>query len=383
VSRLFTPTRLVMLTFFIQAAEVNNFYPRIPDIRQHLGIGPAELAIAMLGMPVGGFIGTMVVPRVIERLTARGAIMAGYCIFTLCQFLPGWAWNLASFAAILFLMGGTYVIVDISTNVEAARIQEEGKRRVMSTCHGFWSLGAMLGAVMGFQFAEFGVDPRWHLVVTGLAFLPLGLWVASALPVMERSAPAPAERVPMVSLPSKAMIGLCIFAFGVLLAELTARNWGAVYLREVIGTSPGTAAIAFGSFPLFMAIGRLGGDYLTDRYGAVALGRFCAVMAVIGVGVLLVASNIWIATLGFAALGIGVSVGFPLAVSAAAELGDRPAAVNVAALAVIAYIGSIVGPPLVGFVAQGAGLRWGLAAILPLMILSALFGGSLRKRAAS
>jgi MFS family permease len=89
------------------------------------------------------------------------------------------------------------------------------------------------------------------------------------------------------------------------------------------------------------------------------------------------------ATLGFAALGIGVSVGFPLAVTAAAGLGDRAPSVNVAALALIAYVGSIVGPPLVGFIAEGAGLRWGLAAILPLMILSALFGGSLRKRAAS
>jgi MFS family permease len=381
LSKLFTPARLVMLTFFIQSAEVNNFYPRIPDIQQHLGIGPAQLAIAMLGMPVGGFIGTMLVARVIEKLTARGAIMAGYCLFTVCQVLPGWAWSVASLTVVLFLMGGTYVIIDISTNVEAARIQEEGRKRIMATCHGFWSLGSMLGVVMGFQFAEFGIDPRWHLLITGVLILPLGLWVASGLPRIERQVAA--ERAPMVSLPSKAMIGLCIFAFGVLLAELTTRNWGAVYLREVIGTSPGIAAIAFGSFSLFMAIGRLGGDYLTDRYGPVALGRFCAVMAVIGVGILLVASNIWIATLGFAALGIGVSVGFPLAVTAAAGLGDRPPSVNVASLAVIAYLGSIVGPPLVGFIAQGAGLRWGLAAILPLMALSALFGGSLRKRAAS
>jgi MFS family permease len=372
VSRLFTPARLVMLTFFIQSAEVNNFYPRIPDIQQKLGIGPAELAIALLGMPVA---------RLIERLTARGAIMAAYCVFTLCQFLPGWAWNLTTFTLVLFLMGGTYVVIDISTNVEAARIQEEGKRRIMATCHGFWSLGSMLGAVMGFQFAQFGIDPRWHLLVTGLVFLPLGLWVASGLPEVARKAAA--ERAPMISLPSKAMIGLCIFAFGVLLAELTARNWGAVYLRDVIGTSPGIAAIAFGSFSLFMAIGRFTGDYLADRYGPVAVGRFCAVMAVVGVGILLAASDIAIATIGFAALGIGVSVGFPLAVSAAAGLGDRAPSVNVAALAVIAYVGSIVGPPLVGFVAQGAGLRWGLAAILPLMVLSALFGGSLRKRVAS
>ncbi|HVY18580.1 MAG TPA: MFS transporter [Bauldia sp.] len=381
MSKLLTPARLAMLTFFIQSAEVNNFYPRIPDIQHHLGIGPADLAVAMLGMPVGGFFGTMIVARLIERLSARGAILIGFCIFTLCQFLPGWAWNVPSLTAVLFLMGGSYVMIDIATNVEVARIQNELGRRIMATCHGFWSLGSMLGAVMGFQFAQFGIDTRWHLLVTGLLFLPLGLLIASALPQVERQAAT--TRAPVVSLPSKAMIGLCIFTFGVLLAELTTRNWGAVYLREVIGTPPGVAAIAFGSFSLFMAIGRLSGDYLTDRFGPVALGRFCAATAVIGVLVLLTANNIVVATIGFGALGIGVSIGFPLAVTAAAGLGDRAPAVNVAALALIAYIGSIVGPPLVGFVAQGAGLRWGFAAILPLMILSALFGGSLRRRAAS
>jgi fucose permease len=231
---------------------------------------------------------------------------------------------------------------------------------------------------MGFQFAQFGVDPRWHLLITGLIFVPLGIWTASALPTLERR-PA-TERPPIVSLPSKAMAGLCIFAFGVLLAELTARNWGAVYLREVIGASPGVSAVAFGAFTLFMAIARLTGDWLTDRFGPVALGRFCAAMAVAGVVVLLAAGNIYVATIGFAALGIGVSVGFPLAVTAAASLGDRAPSTNVAALALIAYIGSLIGPPLVGFVAQGAGLRWGLAAILPLMVLSALFAGSLRRR---
>lgn len=381
MSRLFTPARLVMLTFFIQSAEVNNFYPRIPDLQAKLGIGPAELSLALLGIPIGGFVGTLLVARLIEKLTPRGTIMVGYVAFTLVQFLPGWAWNVPTLAAVLFLMGGTYVSIDISTNVEAARVQEEGGRRIMSTCHGFWSLGQILGIVLGFQFAQFAVDTRWHLLITGLVALPLGLWVASALPSVPRKAPV--ERSPIVSLPSRAMVGLCIFAFGVLLAELTTRNWGAVYLREVIGTSPGVATFAFGSFSLAMAIGRLSGDALTDRFGPVALGRFCAVMAVVGVLVLLAASNIYVATIGFAALGIGVSLGFPLAVTAAAGLGDRAPSTNVAALAVIAYIGSIVGPPLVGFVAEGAGLRWGLAAILPLMILSALFGGSLRKRAAS
>ena len=372
------PQRLVMLVFFIQSAEVNNWYPRIPDLQHQLGIGPAELSVALLGMPLGGFFAAMVVARLIEKLTARRTIMVGFA-YTIAQFLPGWAWNVASLFVALALMGGTYVAIDISTNVEAARIQAELGRRIMSTCHGFWSLGSMLGLVMGSVFAQFAVDTRWHLLLVGVIALPLGLVTSRALPTFPAKE-AGETRVPAISLPSRAMVGLCIFAFGVLLAELTTRNWGAVYVREAIGASPAAAGVAFAAFSLFMAIGRLFGDRLTDRFGPVALGRFCAAMAIAGVGVLLVAPNVAFGTIGFAALGVGVSVGFPLAVTAAASLGDRSPATNVAALALIAYTGAIVGPPLVGFVAQGAGLRAGLAAILPLMLLSALFAGSLKRR---
>ncbi len=127
-----------------------------------------------------------------------------------------------------------------------------------------------------------------------------------------------------------------------------------------------------------MAAGRLAGDWLTDRFGPVALGRFCAFTAIVGMAALVFANNLPLAFAGFAAIGFGVSVGFPLSVSAAAAVGDRPPALNVASVVLVAYSGSLVGPPLVGFVADGAGLRIGLGALLPLMVLSALFAGALR-----
>src|SRR5262249_50827830 len=94
--KLLTPARLVMLTFLFQSAEVNNWFPRIPDIKANLGITDGQLAIALLGMPLGGFLGTLIVARVIDRLTARGTIMIAFVAFTIVQLLPGWSWNGAS-----------------------------------------------------------------------------------------------------------------------------------------------------------------------------------------------------------------------------------------------------------------------------------------------
>ena len=197
-----------------------------------------------------------------------------------------------SLFAILFVMGMTYLTIDLFQNVEAARIQDALGRRIMSTCHGFWSLGSMLGLVVGSVFAQYQIDVRWHLLIVGAVVMPLGIVAALALPTFAHKAEPAAERAPLISLPSVSMIGLCIFAFGVLLSELTTRNWGAVYLRQTLGASPAEAGWGFAAFSLFMAIGRLTGDRLTDRFGAVALGRFCGAMAVVGLGILLLANSV-------------------------------------------------------------------------------------------
>jgi MFS family permease len=375
-----TPARLVMAAFFAQAVVLNNWFPRIPDIQAALAIGPAELSLALLGMPIGGFISTMLAARIIEHLSARRAIMAGFGVFGVIQLLPGWAWNVPSLFVALFLMGASYVVMDVATNIEASRIQAGLGRRILSTCHGFWSLGSMVGLVMGSAFAQLEIDTRWHLLIVQVVVAPLAALAASRLPQFAVLHATDDERAPVISLPTASMVGLCIFAFGVILGELTTRNWGAVYLRDVLGASPAATGVGLAAFSLGMAIFRLLGDRLADRFGPVTLGRFCAAAAVVGVLMVILAGSLTGAVAGFALLGIGVSVGFPLAVSAAASLPERTPAANVASLALIAYSSTLVGPPLVGFVAESGGLRIGLAAILPLMVLSALFAGSLHRQ---
>lgn len=374
-----TPARLVMAVFFLQAATLNNWFPRIPDVQAHLGLGPAELSLALLGMPIGGFIATTLTARLIEHLSARRTIVLGFIVYSAIQVLPGWAWNLPSLFVALLLMGASYVSMDVAANVEATRIQALIGRRIVSTCHGFWSLGSMLGLVAGAAFAQAGIETRWHLLVVALVMAPIGVAVTRYLPTLQRVAEEGAARAAVITLPTASMTGLCVFAFGVILGELTTRNWGAVYLREVLGATAAGTGVGYAAFSVGMATFRLTGDRLADRFGPVALGRFCAAAAVAGVLAVIFAPNLAVAVVGFAALGVGVSVGFPLAVSAAASLRERTPAANVASLSLIAYSSTLVGPPLVGFVAESGGLRVGIAAILPLMILSALFAGSLRR----
>jgi fucose permease len=374
-----TPARVVMAVYFAEAVTMGTWFPRIPDVQAALGLGPAQLAIALLGSSTGGFVSSMFAPRLIERITPRRAIMLGFLLYCLALELPGWAWGTWSLLAALFIMGTTYVLIDLSMNVEAARIQTAIGRRIMSKCHGFWSLGSICGLLVGAAFAGLHTDMRWQALIVGIVAVPVGGLLGKALPVIA-GVPRRASRGFPLTLPTPALATLCIFAFGVLLAELTTRNWGAVYLRDVLGASPALGGIGLAEFSLFMAIGRLSGDRLTERFGPVRLGRGAAAFAVAGVGLLLIAHGPLLAAAALAALGLGVSVGYPLTVTAAAARGDRSPARNVASLSAVSYVASVVGPPLVGFVAQSAGLRWGLATILPLMVLSALFAGSLTRK---
>ena len=381
LARWLPPQRLVMGMFFLQAAALNNWFPRIPDIQAKLDLSPGALAIALIAMPIGGAIGTSIAPRVIERFSARRALAYAYIVFTVLLILPGWAWDLPSLFGALLLMGVAYTVNDVSANVEASRIQASLGRRILSTCHGFWSLGSVVGLVAGSAFSEWQIAPRWHLMLMLVFLAPIAVSVARSLPRLPPTAEERA-RVPFLTLPLAAMLGLCVFAFGSIVGELTTRNWGAVYARDILAASAAGAGAGYAAFSITMTAGRFIGDRLADRFGAAAVGRICALLTTAGFALLVVTDNLTVGIAAFALVGAGLSVVMPLSVSTAANFGGgRSAAVNVAALSLVAYSGSLVGPPLVGFVADAWGLRVGLAAIIPLVLLSAVFAGHLGRRA--
>ncbi len=372
-----TPPRLIMAVFFLEAVAITNWFPRIPDVQQRLGLSPGELSICLLAMSLGTFVMTIFNGPLIARFSARTVMTVGVCTCYPLLALPGLAWNGPSLFVFLFVLGLVYVLIDVGMNVEAARIQDAAGRRILSTCHGFWSIGAFVGSIMGAQFAEAGVPTWLHLLIVGLVLVPVSLMTVRALPVIPRQTAPAAGKRPVIAFPTLALAGVCLYIFGAVLAELSARNWGAAFLRDVLGTSAAATGWGLGLLSLMMAVGRFGGDRLTDRFGPAGLGRFCALTGVAGMVALAFANGLPMALVGFAAIGFGISLGFPLSVTAAAQHRDRPASINVASVALIAYSGSLVGPPLVGFVADAAGLRFGLAALLPLMLVSALAAGSL------
>lgn len=364
-------TRLIMAVFFALAVSSASWVPRIPDLQERLGVGPGNLSIALLGMPVGGLVALLVMGTLVERLTPRRTIKFGLLLFGASLLLPGWAWDVPSLFASLFLIGLAFPMVDVSMNVEANRIETVVGRRIMNTCHGFFSIGTALGALAASGAAGLGAAPRWHLLVVGLATIVFALVVPPLLPVLARVVTSADRRLRhILTLPTLGMMGACLFAFGMVLVEMVARNWSAVYLRDVFAGSLAASGLGFSAFAVAMAVGRFLGDPLAGRWGPVTLARVACAIAILGTVTVVGAVNLSMAVVGFGLAGLGVSVAFPLAVTAVAARGDRPAAMNVAAFSLIVSMTSLVAPPLVGIVAEGGGLQLGIATLLPPLFLS-------------
>jgi MFS family permease len=370
-----TPARLIMAVFFMQAVVVASLYPRYPDIEARLAVGPGELWIAFLGMPVGSLAALLASGSIVERLTPRWTILFAFVLYCFAAMLPGFAWDVASLFVALLALGLAYPLIDVSMNVEANRIERTGGRKIMSTCHGFWSIGAMTGSAVGVAFAWIGLDVRWQMVIVGLAALPFALVV----PKLPDTKAAEDERQVgrAITLPTLGMLGVCFFAFGMIAVEMANRQWSAIFLHDVFARSTAVAGIGPFAFATAMALGRFLGDWLTTRLGPVGLARLCTLLTIAGIAIWVGALDLVMAIAGLAAAGLGVSVAFPLAVTAVANRGDRRAPVNVGAFQLFTSVSALLIPPLIGKVAEAGGLRLGVAMLLPLLVVSLLMTGEL------
>ena len=372
----FTPQRLTMLIFFLQPIAFGSWLTRIPDVQQALDLGPAGLAFALLGLPCGTLLTLPFAGPLVGKIGPRSAILAGMVLYSIATCLPALAPNPALLFVALMLVGSSLSFVELGLNVQADAVEKATGSIIMTTSHGFWSVGIMVGSLVGAGLAALDMAPHWAIPLVAIVVLPVALLVANILPVHAPAPKAEGQRSAW-ALPSWALLGICFFVFGITMTEGAMADWSAIFLRDALGATGGTVGLGYSVFAFMVAAGRFGGDTLKRAFGAVNTARICGVLALIGAVLLYVAPNTALALVGFGIIGVGVSVGFPLAVSAAASLTDRAASANVAILSFVALLGFLVGPPVIGFVAEHFDMRLGIACLVPVLLVSLLLTGRL------
>jgi MFS family permease len=290
---------------------------------------------------------------------------------------PALAWNLPSLLAALGLFGISIGLLDPAMNAHGVVVEQRRARPIMAGLHSMWSIGGLVGAVTAGLAARAGWDPLAQFTVAAIVLSAVAVIATRGLlPAEVDAVPIPAVRgdqrlrAGAVGGWGRAVLLLGLIGFCSFLCEGTAADWSALYLQD-LGASPGAAAAGFAAFSLCMAAGRLVGDRLTVRLGPVRLVRDGSLVAAGGLSLGVVAGNELVAVVGFGLLGAGLAAVVPIAFSAAGNLGG-PGGVGIARVASIAYLGTLAGPPAVGFTAEVVSLRFALLIPVALCVLIAI-----------
>jgi predicted MFS family arabinose efflux permease len=337
--------------FFSSGFVFATWGVHIPTLKAHYAVDDGQLGLAMLAAGTGALIGLSQASRWIGR---HGARRAAGIFGVLYALLLASLLLMPSYGALLGLLaffGMATSVFDVSINTEAAQLELQGGRPLMSGMHGMFSLGGMAGAITGGAALAAGVDPQWHLA--GVA-ATLALAIAlSAHWMLPREATAfagsggPSLRLPHGRL---AMLGF-LAALG-LIAEGAIYDWSVLYLQQELGSPQKQAALGYASFSAAMAATRFAGDALRGRFAPALLLRGSALLAAASMALVLMTDRPWLALIGFAGVGMGFANVVPILFAAASRVPGVEPARGIAAVSAAAYLGFMAGPPVIGFVAK-------------------------------
>lgn len=378
--------RAVGVVFAVHGAVSGSFATRIPWLREHLGLSPGWLGLALVFATLGASAAMPLSPRLAHRWGPRRSLQglsllccAGLAVPPL---MPGLGWLCLG----LFVFGCGLGLMDVAMNAQGVRIEERYGRSVMSGLHGMWSVGTLVGGACGALAAHQGLDARVHLAVAApllaLAALTAGRWTLDA-PAAAPGA-VPDEAPPHFALPARGVLAIGAVGFCAVFAEGASMDWSGIYLSDVTGAAPGLAAAAYTAFACTMAAARLSGDALVRRFGPVRTVRAGGVLATAGCALVVTARVPALAVCGFALIGVGIAVVVPLCFAAAGRLGSGAPGQNIAGVATLAYASGLAAPALVGWIAELTSLSvsFGLVTVLAsgLVLGAGLLGTGSRGR---
>jgi fucose permease len=351
--------------FILLGVIYASWASRIPSIRDALSLSPAQLGMVLLGGGFGAVASFPLAAGMVGHFGARRAAWyagLGLIVVLPCLALaPDMKWLVAAVVA----LGAASGCFDVAINALGAADEKIAGRSTMSLLHAWFCLGAMSGALLGSAMAGLSITPLMHYGATSFALLlPLYLAYRSIPP--DRIEPHTAQKYFAVA--HGPLIALGIIGFCGAVAEGSIADWSGVFMKDQLGVGDGTAPLAYAGFACLMLAARLVCDRLKDRHGARRVVACGALLAAMGIFIAVLAVNVPLTIAGFACAGAGLAAVFPFIFSAAGRHGST----SLAAVATFSYSGGLLGPPVIGFLAEGWGMRAALGFIGLLGIAIAL-----------
>ncbi|MFF5342965.1 MFS transporter [Streptomyces althioticus] len=343
----------VAAVFAVHGAVTGSFATRVPWIQDHAGVSAGQLGLALAFPALGASLAMPLAGGISHRFGTRNALRGLLVLWTLALILPSLAPNMLTLCLALFVYGATAGMSDVAMNALGVEVENRLDRSIMSGLHGMWSVGAVVGSAAGTLAAHLGSDARLHHALAAAVLTVVGFtacaWVLDLQPTADEEPP------PRFALPPRSALLIGAIGFCAVFAEGASLDWSAVYLRDQLETSAGLAAACTTGFTLTMAVARIAGDRVVDRFGAVRTVRSSGVVALLGGLLIVFAGHPAVAMTGFALMGLGIAVVVPLCFAAAGRSGSNPS-LAIAGVATITYTSGLIAPSAIGLLAQATSL---------------------------
>ena len=350
--------------FFVSGFGYSSWAARIPSLQKQLNLNEAELGGVLFALPVGLMVTMPITGYLLSKYSSNRIMLLGSIFFNLVICFPGFTHSLWQLAVVMFFLGSSRNIMNIATNAQSVGVQKHYNHSIITTFHGIWSLAGFAGAGIGYLMVKFHIGAEYHLPAVGILLSLLCFWFYPKSLYQEPVA----EKKKIFSLPDAAVIKYALICFACMACENMMSDWGIIYFEKVTGSPNSTAIVSFVVYMVSMTLGRFLGDKLVSRVGVLPILKFSGLFMFFGLLSAVIFPFKGVIFLSFALIGLGVSCVVPLVFSLAGKAATN-SGTAIASISTIGYLGFLVVPPLVGFIAQATSLQWAFGILSSLGLL--------------
>lgn len=344
--------------FFISGFGYSSWASRIPAIQQKLHLNEAQLGAVLFALPVGLMLTLPVTGNLLSRFSSRNIMFIGTVAFNLMLALLGFTTEIWQLVFVLFCFGSSRNLMNISVNAQSVSVQQLYKKSIFTTFHGIWSMAGFAAAALGYLMVSGEISPAYHFLIVGLLLIGIAIY---CFPKTLNQKPVQQEKRPAFVLPDKSLVKFGLISFASMACEGTMYDWSGIYFQKEVHASATIATAGFVVYMIAMTTGRFLGDRLVNRIGTKPMLRYSGILIFAGMLLSAIFPIPVVAGFGFVLIGFGVACVVPLVFSIAGKSKTLSSGSAIASVSTVGYLGFLMVPPVVGFIAQAAGLRWSFA----------------------
>ncbi|MFC6098863.1 MFS transporter [Olivibacter domesticus] len=351
----------VALFYFCQGLAFASWASRIPDIKTALNLSDGQLGSLLFALPLGQLVTMALSGSLVTKFGSKKVLIVAAALYVIALTNLGLATKGWHLGAALFLFGIIGNMCNIAVNTQGVAAENLFDKPIMSSFHGAWSIAGFTGALVGLLMINLHVNPYLHFwIIAGLVWISI---VINNKYLIAGVGPTSTTKRKLFSKPEGALIQLGVIGFCSMATEGAMFDWSGVYFKDIVKAPHALVPLGYASFMIMMASGRFIGDRLIARLGRKTVLQVSGVLISLGMFIAVIFPYVVTAVLAFMLVGLGVATVVPTVYSVAGRNAKVAPGIALAMVSSVSYLGFLMGPPLIGYIAELASLRYSYAVI--------------------